>query len=122
MISLGILGTELRTIGIHAEFENWMGKIPDSYWVYTYIENENSYETNCKSGLLILDGFSRNDISLLEKEKEKIIDKFMDFRKTVGGTTVYLGSAEGQVVQTQNEELKRIQININFKEWRNDCE
>lgn len=118
MKCLGIIKTELESLGINAEFEQWTGKIPDIYWVYTYIESENSHETNCKSGIIILDGFTRKDISNLEDEKEKIINKFMDFRKTVNNTTVYLGSADGQLVDTQNSELKRIQINIDFKEWR----
>ena len=43
----------------------------------------------------------------------------MDYRKTVGNTTVYLGSATGQEVSnTQDNEIKRIEINIDFKEWR----
>lgn len=118
MKCLGILGQELRNLGINAEFENWTGKVPSYYWVYTYIESENNHETNCKSGIIILDGFTRKNISELEKQKENIINKFMDFRKTVENTTIYLGSANGQLIDTQNTELKRIQINIDFKEWR----
>lgn len=118
MRCLGILGEELRKLGINAEFENWTGKIPKTYWVYTYIESENNFETNCKSGLLILDGFSRTGISQLEKEKETIINRFIDYRKTVDNTTVYLGSADGQMLDTYDKELSRIQINIDFKEWR----
>lgn len=118
MKCLEILGQELRNMGINAEFENWTGKVPNYYWVYTYIESENNHETNCKSGIIILDGFTRKNISELEKEKENIINKFMDFRKTVENTTVYLSSANGQLIDTQNTELKRIQINIDFKEWR----
>ena len=118
MKCLGLLGEELRKLGINAEFENWTGKIPNLYWVYTYIESENNFETNCKSGILILDGFSRTGISQLEKEKETIINRFMDYRKTVDNTTVYLGSADGQMLDTYDKELSRIQINIDFKEWR----
>ncbi|MCI8654972.1 MAG: hypothetical protein HFJ48_03745 [Clostridia bacterium] len=118
MRCLGILGEELRKLGINAEFENWTGKILDSYWIYTYIETDNNYETNCKEGYITIDGFTRKGISLLEDEKEKIIEKFIDFRKTVDNTTVYLGSANGQLIDTQGQELKRIQINIDFKEWR----
>lgn len=119
MKCLGILGNELRKLGINAEFEEWTGKIiPSSYWVYTYIETDNDFETGCKSGILILDGFTRKDLSLLEQEKEKIISTFMDFRKTVDNTTVFLGSADGQLINTYDKELKRIQVNINFNEWR----
>ena len=118
MKCLGILGQELRNLGINAEFDSWTSKIPGYYWVYTYIESDNNFETNCKSGILILEGFTRADISTLEKQKEQIIEKFMDFRKTVGDTTVFLGSADGQNVDTYDAELKKIQININFKEWR----
>ncbi len=120
MNCLGILGNELRNMGLNAEFENWTGKIPNYYWVYTYIESENSHETNCKSGIIILDGFTRKDISQLEEEKEKIINKFIDFRKTVDNITVYLGYADGQLIDTQNPELKKIQINIDFKEWKGE--
>ncbi len=118
MKCLGILADELRNLGINAEFESWTGKIPHYYWVYTYIESENNHETNCKSGIIILDGFTRKDISKLEDEKEKIIKNFIDFRKTVGSTTVCLSSVDGQMIDTQNPELKKIQVNIDFKEWR----
>lgn len=118
MKCLEILGNELRNLGLNAEFEKWTGKIPSYYWIYTYIESENNHETNCKSGIIILDGFTRKNISQLEAEKEKIIEKFMDFRKTANNVAVYLGSADGQLIDTQNPELKRIQINIDFKEWR----
>ena len=94
------------------------GKIPDCYWVYTYIESENNHETNCKSGIVILDGFTRKNVSELEDEKEKIIKNFIDFRETVGNTTVCLSSGDGQMIDTQNPELKKIQVNIDFKEWR----
>lgn len=119
MKTLKILGDELRSIGINAEYESWTGKIPNQYWIYTYIESDNSYETGCKEGVIILDGFSRDGISTLENEKEKIIEHFMDYRKTVDNTTVYLGSATGQEIDnTKDSELKRIEINIDFKEWR----
>ena len=118
MKCLGIIGTELRAMGINAEFESWTSKIPNYYWVYTYVESDNNFETGCKSGILILEGFTRKDISTLEMQKEKIIEKFMDFRKTVDNTTVYLGSANGQEIDTYDPELKKIQINIDFKEWR----
>ena len=118
MKCLGILGSELRSLGINAEFDSWTGNIPNYYWVYTYIESDNDFETNCKSGILILEGFTRKDISVLEAQKEQIINKFLDFRKTVDDTTVYLGSADGQKVDTYDAELQKIQINIDFKEWR----
>ena len=119
MKCLKILGDELRKLGINAEFSSWSGKIPKRYWVYTYIESDNSYETGCKEGVIILDGFSRYGISDLENEKEKIIKRFGDFRRTIENTTIYLGSAMGQEVNnTQDIELKRMQINIDFKEWR----
>lgn len=118
MKTLGIIGEELRRNGINAEFEQWTSKIPESYWVYTYIESDNNFETGCKTGLIILDGFTRKSLGLLESEKEKIIKIFENFRKTVGNTTIFLGSANGQQVDTYDKELKRIQINIDFKEWR----
>lgn len=118
MKTLGILGEILRNNNIKAEFRQWTAKIPDIYWVYTYIEADNSFETGCKSGTIILDGFTRNSLSLLENQKEKIIQLFEDFRKTIGNTVVYLGSAEAQQIDTYDKELKRVQINIDFKEWR----
>lgn len=120
MKCLGILGNELRNLGINAEYREWKGKIPDRYWVYTYIESDNDFETNQKSGALILDGFTRKNISDLEDEKELIIEKFQDFRKTVENITVSLSSAYGQNIDNQDNELKRIQINIDFSEWKGE--
>lgn len=119
MKCLGIVGNELRGMSINAEYDEWTGKIVDYYWTYTYIESENSFETGCKSGIIIIDGFTKKNISELERQKELIINKFQDYRTTVNDTVVYLGSANAEPVNTYDKELKRIQINIDFKEWRN---
>lgn len=120
MECIGILAREIRKLGINIDFLEWEGKPPTTYWIFTYIEADNNYETSCKAGVIICEGFTRGNITNLEEEKEKIINHFQEYREIADNTAVFLGSAYGQIVDTQDVEIKKIQVNIDFKEWRGE--
>ncbi len=120
MKTLEIVGREIRNIGINIEYSEWTGKIPDRYWVYTYIETNNDYETNKKEGIIILEGFTRKEEIFLEEDKEKILNHFKEFRSIEDNTSIFLSSRIGKKVDTQDIELKKIEIEIDFKEFRGE--
>ena len=96
-------------------------KAPDAYFVGEYQETEPISESGLQESTFLLTGFTRKSWLLLEDAKEVISAYF----NKVGGHTVIAddGSAvavfysNSLVVPTEDAELKRIQINLDVKEW-----
>lgn len=94
---------------------------PDIYFVGEYQEMEPMDESGLQESTFLLTGFTRKAWLLLEDAKEAISAYF----SKVGGNTVIAddGSAvavfysNSLVVPTEDAELKRIQINLDVKEW-----
>lgn len=94
---------------------------PDAYFVGEYEETEPIDESGLQEASFLLTGFTRKSWLLLEDAKEAISAYF----NKVGGKTVIAdnGSAvavfysNSLVVPTEDAELKRIQINLDVKEW-----
>lgn len=94
---------------------------PETYFVGEYQEAPPSDESGLQETSFLLSGFTRGSWLALEDAKEAISAYF----NKVGGHTVIAdnGSAvavfysDSLVVQTEDAELKRIQINLDVKEW-----
>lgn len=94
---------------------------PETYFVGEYQEAEPTDESGLQETSFLLSGFSRGSWLALEEAKEAISAYF----NKVGGHTVIAdnGSAvavfysDSLVVQTEDAELKRIQINLDVREW-----
>lgn len=94
---------------------------PDVYFVGEYEETEPIDESGLQETTFLLTGFTRKAWILLEDAKEAISAYF----NKVGGHTVIAdnGSAvavfysNSLVVPTEDAELKRLQINLDVKEW-----
>jgi len=115
---LGLLNRELNSISIKNEFYEWTGKIPKKpYWVYEYIITDTSPETNLISGVLILNGFSRNGLLDLEKDKDLILRHFKNYTTVQNGVGISINSEDGQFMNTNDKELKRFEIKLKFNEW-----
>lgn len=95
---------------------------PETYFVGEYQENEATEESGLQETTFLITGTSRGSWDVLEEAKEKISAYF----SSVGGHTVIAedGSAvaiyyaNSLVIPTGDAELKRIQINLDVKEWR----
>lgn len=94
---------------------------PDVYFVGEYQELPPTNESGLQESTFLLTGFTRKSWLLLENAKEAISAYF----NKVGGHTVIVedGSAvaifyaNSLVIPTEDAELKRIQINLDVKEW-----
>lgn len=94
---------------------------PDAYFVGEYEETGPIDESGLQETAFLITGFTRKSWLLLENAKEAISAYF----NKVGGNTVIAdnGSAvavfylNSLVVPTEDAELKRIQINLDVKEW-----
>lgn len=91
------------------------------YFTGEYQELPPTNESGMQETTFLLNGFSRGPALALENAKEAISAYF----NKVGGHTVIVedGSAvavfysNSLVIPTENAELKRIQINLDVKEW-----
>lgn len=94
---------------------------PDAYFVGEYQEIEPIDESGLHETSFLLTGFTQKSWMLLENAKEAISAYF----NKVGGHTVIADNgsavavfyANSLVVPTEDAELKRIQINLDVKEW-----
>lgn len=115
---LGVLKKELNNLKINNEFYEWTGKVPKKpYWVYEYIITDSNPENNQIQGIILLNGFSRNGLLDLEKDKDLILKQFRNYTTIADGVGLSINSNDGQFMNTNDRELKRFEIKLNFNEW-----
>lgn len=127
MSILKVIDNAMNDLGINYEFGEWTGEIVYPYFVGEYQEIEPVNEDGMQETTFMLTGFARdvegtmNAYVALENTKDKISSYF----NKVGGRTVIAdnGSAvavfysNSLVIPTGDAELKKIQINLDVKEW-----
>lgn len=116
MDSLGLAYSFMR-FGVADDEE-----VPETYFVGEYQEIEATEESGLQETVFLLSGFSRGSWDALEEAKEKISAYFSSVGghtvKADNGSVVAIYYANSLVIPTEDAELKRIQINLDVKEWR----
>lgn len=122
---LKIISDAMESLGLSYSFLRFDvadgDEVPDVYFVGEYEETEPIDESGLQETTFLLTGFTRKAWILLEDAKEAISAYF----NKVGGHTVIAdnGSAvavfysNSLVVPTEDAELKRLQINLDIREW-----
>lgn len=109
----------LNEIGINYEFGEWVGKIVYPYFVGEFHESESQNEDGKQDTLFVLNGFNRGKMLNLLQAKEKIEAFFKEHRTILpNGNGIVIMYSYGEPIPTGEDELKRIQINLNIKEWK----
>ena len=119
---LGILATELHSIGVPYEFMRWTSDVQYPYFVGEYMENVMVNEDGCKEYDLIITGTTTGSWMELEEIRRKIEDHFpsvFGLRIPTDDGAVVFHYENSFPVDTGEADLKRIQINLGAKEWRN---
>lgn len=121
--ALKLVSDGMKALGLAYEFGGFSGEpINEEYWVGEYTETESVTESGLQEATFLLTGFSRSSWLALENSKEKIENYFNRISgKTViadNGSAVAIFYANALIVPTGDAELKRIQINLNIKEWK----
>lgn len=125
--ALKIISDAMEALEVNYEFMEWTSKPVYPYFVGEYQEIPPINEDGMQETTFLLTGFARdvegskNAYIALEDAKEKIASYF----NKVGGKTVIAGSgsavaifyANSLVIPTGDAELKKIQINLDVKEW-----
>lgn len=119
--TIKIISDAMREMGLAYKLGRFSGKA-DPYFVGEYQETESFTESGLQESTFLITGFTRGDWLELEEAKEKIENYFNRVSgKTVitdNGSAVAIFYAHSLIVPTNDAELKRIQINLNIKEWK----
>lgn len=120
---LKVVSDGMTELGLEYEFGEYTKKrIVYPYFVGEYTETEPTTEDGLQETTFMLSGFSRGTWLTLENAKEKIERYFNKvYGKTVmvdDGSAVAVFYGSSLIVPTGDEELKKIQINLQCKEWR----
>lgn len=96
--------------------------LPKTYFVGEYQELEGEKESGETDSIFILTGFSRKSWAELEHAKEKI-RKYLSgsvgrIYKTESGLVVAVFYENSFPIHVEDDELKKMQINLLIKEWK----
>jgi len=125
MSALGIITTELNSIGVPYEFMEWTDPVQYPYFIGEYSEVPPTAEDGGKEATLILTGTTNTKFggSWLELEQfrakiEKHFHPVCGLRKSTDDGAVAIYYENSFPVPTGEADLKRIQINLRIKEWK----
>ena len=120
--AIEIIKTSLASLGINYEFATWTKEPVYPYFVGEYQETEPMTEDGLQESTFILTGFTRGKWLELEEAKETIENYFNATSGNVviaeSGSAVAIFYASSLIIPTEDAELKKIQINLNIKEWK----
>lgn len=118
--TLSYINKLLKESGLHYSFVRWNGELVFPYWIGEYSEVDSIYEDGMVETDFILTGTTEESWFTLQQEKEKIEKLFRD-RTTIleSGIGLSISFERSLIVPTESDTLKRIQINLSVKEWRN---
>lgn len=124
--TLKIISDAMKELGLAYGFGRYTPEhgtpVADPYFVGEYQETIPMTEDGLQESTFLLTGFGRASWLTLEDAKERIQRHFnMVGGKTVitdNGSAVSIFYANSMIVPTNDAELKRIQINLNIKEWK----
>lgn len=120
---LKVVSDGMTELGLEYELGEYTKEpIVYPYFVGEYTETEPMTEDGLQETTFMLSGFSRGTWLTLENAKEKIERYFNKvYGKTVmvdDGSAVAVFYGNSLIVPTGDEELKKIQINLQCKEWK----
>lgn len=114
--SLKFISEQLNSI-ISYEFGQWSGDLVYPYWVGEYSEVGIANEDGMCETTFILTGTTRGTWLDLENDKEKIKNLFKDKIAILDKNGIAIFYENGLIIPIDDMELKRMQINLQVKEW-----
>ena len=122
MSVLGVIARELHSIGVPYEYMRWTSTVQYPYFIGEYSETPTNAEDGYKEGTLMVTGTTIGSWMDLEQYRAKIEHHFpsihgLRMATDTGAVVIFYGNSFP--VDTGEADLKRIQINLEVKEWRN---
>lgn len=119
---LKFINEQLTAIGVPYEFGEWASDIEYPYFVGEMPSPEEiEAEDGKEEAVLFLNGFNRGNLLELEYIKENIkkhFDPIHGLRANIEGGTIAVFYEGAFYPQTDEADLKRIQINLKIKKWK----
>lgn len=121
MEKLKFINEQLDIIGVPYEFGEWTSRVQYPYFVGEITEEPTEDEDGMEESTMILTGFHRGKLIDLINIKERIKRHFhpvcgLRAETDSGAIAVFF---DGSFVAPSGEaDLKKIQINLNIKEWK----
>ena len=122
MSVLGVIKSEMDSLRVPYEFMRWTAAVTYPYWVGESSESPTMSEDGSKETTLILTGTTKGSWLELEQTRAKLENHFhpiYGLRKSTDDGVVVIFYENSFTVQTGEADLKRIQVNLKIKEWRN---
>ena len=119
MSVLGIIKNEMNSMNVPYEFMEWTSTVTYPYWVGEYSEVPTVTEDGYKETSLILTGTTKGSWLELEQTRVKIEKRFrygVNYSTDEGAVAIFYSNSFP--VPTGEADLKRIQINLQVKEWK----
>ena len=117
-VALKYINDLLTAAGINYEFGQWSSDvIPDPYFVGEYIESPEVNEDGMQMTSFILTGTTKTSWLSLEQAKDTIKDLFKQTVILSNGNGIAIFYSDSLIVPVDDMAIKRIQINIDVKEW-----
>lgn len=111
----------MESLSIPYEFMQWTKDLSFPYFIGEYTEVEPLDESGKEQGTLMLTGTTNKNYLSLESIKEKLKEYFpYDGRTAIldNGSGIAVSFSTAFPVPTGEQEMFRIQINLNIQEWR----
>ena len=121
MEKLKFIAEQLESIGVPYEFGEWSSAVQYPYFVGEITEEEPTTEDGLEPSTMLLTGFTRGEYLDLEIMKDKIKRHFHPIHGCHGwtdGGAIVVFYESAFYVPTGEADLKRIQINLQIKEWK----
>lgn len=123
MNKYGFIFEQLNTVlGIPYEYWEWTSNdIPGRYWVGECTDIPTNTEDGYRESTMLLTGTTRGKAIVLETDKQAIENHFPvagGLRAAIDGGAIAVFFAGATPVPTGEADLKRIQINLDIKEWK----
>lgn len=121
MSVLDIVASEMEKINVPYEFMEWTGSIQYPYWVGEYSEISTYTEDGYKECTVILTGTTKGSWMELEETRAKIEEHFPGphgLRIAADDGAVVIHYDNSFPVHTGEADLKRLQINMQVKQWK----
>lgn len=119
--ALGIIATELNSIGVPYEFMEWTDAVQYPYFVGEYQEVTPTAEDGGKESTFLLTGTTKGSWLELEQIRASIESHFnpiYGLRVQLDDGCVAIFYENSFPVPTGEADLKRIQINLRIKKWK----
>ncbi len=115
--ALKFINQILTEAGIPYEYQEWTSEFNYPYWVGEYTESEPMNEDGMQSATFMITGTTDGTYTQLEEYKAKIKEACDIETILPNGNGLAISYAGSLNVPTGNAKMKRIQINLEIKEW-----